>query len=142
MVWQVLFAVMIEFLGLHLVGRGREVVAVARGFLGRSVTGEGEVVRLRMSREGVPQKPRYSHVYHPVLRFVTADGVRVEAESPVGANPAPAQPGDVVAIRYDPADPRQVRIDDLRGRGTLVGGILIGLGVTFLTAALGLLILG
>ncbi|GIH23888.1 hypothetical protein Aph01nite_21980 [Acrocarpospora phusangensis] len=141
MIWHVLVAVLIEFLGLHLLARGRDVLATARGFHSRAVPGQGEVIRLRTSREGVPQHPRYSHVYHPVLRFTTADGVRVEAESPVGANPAPAQPGDTVSILYDPANPHHVRINDLKGRGTLVGGILIALGTAFLVAALALILL-
>ncbi len=137
---RILFAFMFEFLGLYLLGNGRALIAHARDFGARAQRGQGEVIRLRAGRKGVPQANRVKAVFYPTLRFTTAAGRRVEAESPVGSNPPPARRGEQVPILYDPADPTQVRVDSVTGRGTIGGGVLIAMGVLLLAAALGVVV--
>lgn len=131
---------MFEFLGLYLLGSGRALIGYARDFGERARSGQGEVIRLRAGRKGVAQANRVKVVFYPTLRFTTAEGKRVEAESPVGSNPPPAQRGERVPILYDPADPTQVRVDSVMGRGTIGGGVLIGMGVLLLVAAFGVVV--
>jgi hypothetical protein len=120
-------------IGVILAVVGGAVVLNARDFRRRAHRGQGRVVRLRATRTGVSGSDRRgSAVYHPILRFTTADGEQVEAESPIGSNPPPAKLGEQVSILYDSADPTQVRIDSARGGGMLLGGILIGIGLLLL----------
>ncbi|GAB1817587.1 DUF3592 domain-containing protein [Herbidospora sp. RD11066] len=137
---RVVIGLVLEFIGLHLLAQGRSVLRASRAFLAVAVAAEGEVVRLVASRAGVAQRPRPAHVYLPVLRFRTAEGRIVEARSPVGSNPAPAAKGDRVRVLYDPADPANVRIDDVRGHGVTTGRWLVGIGVVVLVAAFGVVV--
>ena len=50
-------------------------------------------------------------VWHPVIEFVTESAGRAEFRSTVGAESDKWKPGDVVAIRYDPAKPSKAVID-------------------------------
>ncbi|TKK86134.1 DUF3592 domain-containing protein [Herbidospora galbida] len=137
---RVVLGLILEFVGLHLLAQGQAVARAARAFLAVAVRAEGEVIALRVSREGVAQRPRPAHVYLPVLRFRTAEGRVVEARSPVGGNPAPAAKGDRVGVLYDPADPSDVRIDTVTGHGTTAGRWLTGLGAGLLVVAFGVVV--
>ncbi|WP_061297702.1 DUF3592 domain-containing protein [Herbidospora cretacea] len=134
---RVVLGLILEFVGLHLLAQGRGVLRASRAFLATAVRADGEVVKLEVSRRGVAQRPRPAHVYLPVLRFRTAEGRTVEARSPVGANPAPAAKGDRVRVLYNPADPADVRIDDVRGHGVTTGRWLVGIGAVILVVAFG-----
>ncbi|GLX92886.1 DUF3592 domain-containing protein [Herbidospora sp. NBRC 101105] len=139
---RILLGLILEFVGLHLLAQGQAVRRAARAFLSTAVRAEGEVIALLVSRAGVSQRPRPSHVYLPVLRFRTAEGTLVEARSPVGGNPAPAAKGDRVGVLYDPADPRDVRIDTVTGHGTTAGRLLTALGAAVLVVAVGVVVSG
>ncbi|WP_248959307.1 DUF3592 domain-containing protein [Sphaerisporangium perillae] len=120
-------------IGTVLAVLGSAVVLHTRDFRRRARRAQAQVVRLRAYRTGASRRERRnSAVYHPVLRFTTAEGERVEAESPVGSNPPPARAGERVRILYDPADPAQVRIDSAMGGGMLLGGVFIGAGLLVL----------
>ncbi|MFF4776862.1 DUF3592 domain-containing protein [Microtetraspora fusca] len=112
-----------------LVGAG--LLANARAFRRRALRAQGHVVGLRRSdsSDGV--------VFYPIVRFATAYGQPVEAESRFGSNPPSARPGQTVTVMYDPADPRRIRIDNLTGSGVLLGGIFLGVGLVLLIAGIG-----
>jgi hypothetical protein len=76
----------------------------------------------------------------PLLQFTTRTAEVVEVFSPVPSSRAhPLRPGALVRLRYDPADPCQVLLEDRRRRG--VERLFILLGVTALLAAVALLAL-
>lgn len=139
---RIVLGLILEFAGLHLLAQGQAVRRAARAFLATAVRAEGEVIALRVSRAGVAQRPRPAHVHLPVLRFRTADGTVVEACSPVGGNPAPAAKGDRVGVLYDPADPRDVRVDTVTGHGTTAGRLLTALGAVVLVVAVAVVVSG
>jgi hypothetical protein len=75
-------------------------------------------------------------VYQPVLAFRTADGREVQAVAGIARNPPLAQPGDVVRVLYDPANPATAEIDSVAGRGTAVIAIVGASGVGLIVFAL------
>lgn len=75
----------------------------------------------------------------PTVTFTTADGREVRATSHFGSSPAPGRVGETVTVLYDPRDPQRVRIDNVRGRGTCMGVLLMILGAVL--AAIGVAVL-
>jgi Protein of unknown function (DUF3592) len=80
--------------------------------------------------------------YRPVVRFTTADGREIQAESRFASNPAPAHVGDTVRVFYDPRDPERIQLDTAVGRGgclafglVFVGALFCAIGVVVLVAA-------
>lgn len=70
------------------------------------VSASGEVVELvrRSTRVGDPG------AYYPVVKFKTATGQFVEFESKFGGMPAMHEIGQIVAVLYDPANPRSAEV--------------------------------
>jgi hypothetical protein len=67
--------------------------------------------------------------YYPVVSFRAADGHMVRARTRTGRIPAPARVGEQVRVIYNPGDPRIVAIDSLSGRGTMLCGLAVIVGV-------------
>jgi hypothetical protein len=128
--------VLLVVLGTSTVARGRRQSAGAADFVSRAVVTEAEVTDLRLKYDQrMADRPG---VFHPVVRFALPDGRRVEAETLVGAHPAPARPGQRVPVRYDPQDPERVVLaKGLAGAGsvgcmrTAFGVALAGVGLFF-----------
>lgn len=82
---------------------------------------EAEVVRLISSSDSD------GTVYHPLYRFISADGETIEFKDNVGSNPPSARKGDRAQVLYDRAYPRAAIVD--RGlMNRLPGGIMLLLG--------------
>lgn len=112
-------------LGLVLAGlvtgrtrRGRE-----RGWL----EAPGEIVSL------VPGDIN-AGMYHPVAQYIRADGSTEQVRDSPATQPPRLRVGDRVLVRYDPADPRQASIGG--GGASILPGVLVGIGVLVLVAAL------
>ncbi len=134
----VVLGLILEFIGLHLLARGRGVLRVSRAFLAAAVR------RRRGGHaggqpQGVAQRPRRPHVYLPVPPV--PHGRRRGSWRPRSPRRRPAPPraaeGDQVRVLYDPADPRDIRIDDVTGHGVTTGRWLVGVGAGLLVAAFG-----
>lgn len=104
--------------GVATVVRGRRQSSRAADFVRAAAVAEAEVTDLRLKYDQrMADRPG---VFHPVVRFALPDGRRVEAETLVGAHPAPARTGQRVTVRYDPEDPRRVVLaDGMAGAGSV-----------------------
>ena len=110
---------------------GGGIMLNARRFRRRGLRVQGQVVRLRIRRLN------RSTMFYPTVRFTTAYGQQVEAESWFGSNPPPGRPGEWVPVVYDPARPARMRIDRARIDGTLHGGIFLTVGVVAVALGVG-----
>ncbi|MFI7613880.1 DUF3592 domain-containing protein [Nonomuraea terrae] len=110
-------------LGLLFAFAGVVTAIGSRRFRSRAHRAQGLVVGLR------PAGPHKGAAYYAIIRFTTRQGVHVEAETFAATNPPPARPGRQVRVLYDPDIPTQVRIDNVMGRGTLLGLICFVLGI-------------
>lgn len=88
---------------------------------------DAEVVDLDRKRGAGDEGP----VYYPVVRFRDGGGAEVVARTKAGGNRPSAWPGQWVRVRYEITNPQNVVIDTVMGRGLVLGGIavLVGLGV-------------
>jgi hypothetical protein len=66
-------------------------------------------------------------VWVPVVRFQTADGRTVDAEAGGGTNVKQWEPGQALEVRYDPANPGDVRVPG--SGGALIQGVFLGIGI-------------
>jgi len=82
---------------------------------------EGRVVRIRSSRNGVGT----THI--PVVTFTALDGQKVEFLDGVASAQRFRQPGDVVAVRYNPADPAHSAT--IAEGGDVVRSVMISAGM-------------
>ena len=73
----------------------------------------------------------------PVVKFTTADGREVEAETGGGTNIKRHQPGQPIEVVYDPANPSDVRVP---GSGVgFIHGAFVALGTVFAVIGLGII---
>jgi hypothetical protein len=131
--------VLFSGIGILFLVVGVRGAASNRAFMRRAQRVQGQVVELR-HRWSSSSDGGSSSSWHPVLAFTTADGRRVQAESPIGSSPAPTGQGDWVPVLYDPANPGDVRVDTGMGRGSFVWGLFSVIGAVF--ALIGLAWLG
>lgn len=89
---------------LMLAGAGAFALR-ARAFVARAATAEGTVVDLVGGASG------NSTAWYPVIAFETADRRSVRFRSAAGTNPPAYAPGEPVRVLYDPANPKDARID-------------------------------
>jgi hypothetical protein len=75
-----------------------------------------------------------SVVYHPVVRFTTAEGRTVEFRSPSGSS-SPPDVGDRVGVLYDPDDPQDAELSGFFDLW-LFPIVLVPLGILFSIFAL------
>lgn len=123
--------------GVYFVVRGRRLSASGRQVRQSWPLAEGRVLELRTS---YPRKalrdPTTQPWYMPVVEYTVHDGRSVQAESLTGGNPAPARVGDIVPVRYDPADPTRVVVDKGMATPGRTGTWFVVLGCLFLAFAL------
>ncbi|SEH02116.1 Protein of unknown function [Nonomuraea solani] len=127
-----LIVVLVGLLGLALVMAGIRRTVRERRFLRHAVRAPAKVIgrRPRTEAGGVQR-------WLTSLRFTTADGSEITADSRI-TYPRPSHElGAQVRVIYDPANPREVRIDDgVRGRlRALAGPLLIGMGALYALGA-------
>jgi hypothetical protein len=72
------------------------------------------------------------HASYPVVSFQTAAGEQVRTRTRTGGVLARGRTGQHVQVIYDPANPRNVVIDTLIGRGTVGGPLCVAAGLCLL----------
>ncbi|MBI3535631.1 MAG: DUF3592 domain-containing protein [Deltaproteobacteria bacterium] len=79
-------------------------------FIATSLQAQGKVIEL--SRHATyDNHNRSAPVYYPVIEFTLPNGKKTEFISNTGSNPPDYEVGDSVTIIYDPAKPRQAKIN-------------------------------
>lgn len=104
-----------------IVGVGMLIAATlmathTRGFAEGAERAEGEVIQL------VRQRSSDSVTYAPVISFIAGNGLVYEFKSSLSSNPPAYEPGDRVAVLYNPERPLDARLD---GFFSLWGGALV-----------------
>lgn len=124
--------------GMFFVVSGRRRSRAWKCFVGSAQVTQAEVLELRLH---VSQHAdgASGYWYSPLVRFHLLDGRVVEAETMTGSSPAPARVGEVVMVRFDPADPTRVNLADGPAQGSSIGCAHTALGAGFVV--LGLLVL-
>jgi hypothetical protein len=121
-------------LGAWTVVKGRGDSAAADAFVRDAVVTEADVTDLRLKVDHrVNDRDAF---FFPVVRFTLPDGRVVEAETMLGAKPAPTRVGRRVPVRYDPADPSRVVLAEGRARAGSVGCARVGLGLALVAVGL------
>ncbi|MEV7024816.1 DUF3592 domain-containing protein [Kitasatospora sp. NPDC093558] len=121
------------------------VVAYLAGVVGlrevRRLRRDGVPVRA-LVRERVPAPEDRASPPRPLLQFETEDGRVVEVFSPVPSTRRhPLPDGGYVALRYDPADPRQVLVEGRERRPLEYGFVAVGLSMVLIALALAVVVL-
>lgn len=94
--------------GLLLLAIGLVILLFQRRFLQQAVTTQGTIIAMRAEAGAEPgNMSALGMLYHPIVRFTTADGQLIEAESRTGTNPPPGRVGETVKLRYDPTTPER-----------------------------------
>ncbi len=76
----------------------------------------------------------------PVVRYETAEGRPVTFTSRTGTSPSPYKPGRQVPVLYDPANPRDARINTFMMTG-LLPGCFVAFGAFFVVLSGAILLL-
>lgn len=113
--------------GVGFSGYGLRQLRATRGLRRDGIVTEAEVVEVLYLRPTTTATPQ-SGLFHPVVRFRTAAGRTVQSQTLVGANPAPAKPGDRVPVRYDPTAPHRVELASGAANTSTFGCLFVGLG--------------
>jgi hypothetical protein len=122
--------------GFLIVVIGGAMLASQLRFRRRADTVQGTITALRAVSTGGSELGT-GLVYRPTVRFTTDDGKDIEVESRTGTNPAPGQVGNVVTVRYDPADPRRFSITSTaRASGCVAWALILFGALIFVVAAL------
>ncbi len=121
--------------GLGFVAFGAYVIRTGRRLRRYGRGAPGTVVRLRWE-----SNDHGGGRFYPTFRFRTEDGREIEAESDLGANPAPAREGQRVTVVYDPARPQRARIDSMLGGGAVHGPLFVAFGVVVTLVAAAVLL--
>lgn len=122
--------------GFLIVVIGAAMLASQFRFRQRAGTAQGTITALRAVATGGSELGT-GLVYRPTVRFTTAAGEDIEVESRTGTNPAAGQVGNVVTVRYDPADPRRFSITSTaRAMGCVAWALILLGGLIFVVAAL------
>jgi hypothetical protein len=123
--------------GLFL--RGLRQRRIAAGFLDRAVAATAEVVQVEAKDIAFGSEPDTR--YYPRVRFVTADGRTVEAESMTDSALPPPRVGEAVDVLYDPERPERVdlvrradRIDGVGRTSFLMGWLVLSVALATPTA--------
>ena len=104
-----LVALLFDAIGVIFVVIAVLVYSRTQDFLERSTATEGIVIDLVVSRSSGSSGS--SRTYYPVVKFTTAKGEEIEFKSNTGSSPPSHREGEIVSVRYDPADPYRARID-------------------------------
>ena len=131
--------------GFVFLAIGSAILLVQRRFRRQSVTTQGVIIALRAHapRSGYAGMSTLGTgmLYHPTVRFTTADGQLIEAESRVGTNPPPGRAGQAVTVRYDPTTPERFSLaassrvaSVIAWSFVLAGGLVFGISASALIA--------
>lgn len=131
----------IAAVGFLIVVIGGAMLASQFRFRQRAGTAQGTITALRAVAAGGSGAGMSGLgtglVYRPTVRFTTAAGQTLEAESPTGTNPAPGQVGNAVTVSYDPADPNRFSVTaTARSSGCIAWALILLGGLIFVLAAL------
>jgi hypothetical protein len=112
--------------GALFAGIGVATARSSRRFAESAARASGTVVDVRSRSVG---RTGGGLIWVPVVRFQTADGRSVDAESASGTNVKRWEPGQAIEVTYDPANPSEIR---LPGSGRdLLPGVFLGIGTLF-----------
>ena len=103
-------------------------------FIASASRAQGEVIELLRVESS---RRNSSDTWRPLVRFKAPSGEIVEFAPSSSSSPPAYDKGEVVGVFFDPADPKDARLDgffDLWGGATIVGG----LGAVFLAFAIGM----
>ena len=92
--------------GPAMLGGAGYLVVETRRDIAAGASADGTVIDLIVERDSDGDD-----IYYPRVRFMTAAGESVEFTGSVGSRPAAFDIGEAVAVLYDPAKPRNARID-------------------------------
>jgi hypothetical protein len=124
--------------GGGLVGLGVKVLVDNQRFVARAAGARGVVVdvreEVRSERRGSGDNERYVDVTYsyPVVRFLTAREQVVQFQGDDGS----LRVGDSVRVLYDPANPRDVRLDSWPSRWG-AGTVPVAIGLVLILIAIG-----
>lgn len=104
-----LFILIFGGIGLLLALIAGGMVVYTQSWLGRTLAAEGRVTELARSFSGGSRTS--GPMYHPIVSFTAQDGRKIEFRSGTGSNPSAFTIGEVVTVRYDPANPDSAAID-------------------------------
>lgn len=128
--------------GLVFAAIGAVTMMSQARFRRRARTTPGVITGLRPARMrgSAAGELRSQRAYYPVVRFTTAAGEQVEAESRLATNPPPGRPGQQVTVHYDPANPgRFTTAATARTVGCVAAAFVVLGGLVFAVAAIVLL---
>jgi Protein of unknown function (DUF3592) len=129
-------------IGVLLVGAGIVVARANRGFDRRALRAPGHVTGVRWEPVG-PAGDRMITGF-PELRFTLPDGREVETVARSGTTFEAMKEGEAVTVLYDPADPRQARVDSRTAAAgsTAVAVALMAIGGACVLIGAGLIAAG
>jgi hypothetical protein len=132
-------------IGALLVAAGIVVARANRRFDRRALRAPGRVTGVRWDAIGPPANRTMTGF--PELRFTLPDGREVETVARTGTTFEAMKEGEAVTVLYDPADPRQARVDSRTAAGgatavgvgfIATGGVCVLIGAGLIAAGLAL----
>ena len=103
----VVYAIVFALAGAGMLGFAAVLYFEHQDFVAAADTTEGEVIDI----VGVSQRVGSSRSYAPVVRFKTPDGKSVKFTSDSSSNPPSYSVGERVTVLYDPAKPRNAKLE-------------------------------
>ena len=124
-----LIALVLVAFGALFAGLGLSFARAGRRFDATAAHASATVTEMRQEAVG---RSGGGLIWVPVVRFQAPDGRTVDAEAGGGTNVKRWEPGQTIDIRYDPANPSDVRVP---GSGSgLITGVFVGIGALFAVA--------
>ncbi len=120
-------------LGLTMLARARRFAATASRAMGTVVD-----VTTKWSNPGGPGATG-SWLRFPVVQYDTADGRSITFTSRTGTSPSPYKLGRQVPVLYDPANPRDARINTFM-MTRLLPGCFVAFGAFFVVLSVAILL--
>lgn len=126
--------------GVFFVVMGVRMARANSRFRARAESTTGTCVDLVYRHSSSSHDSSSTGGWAPRMVFRTLDGQQIEATSPVWSSPAAVRRGHTAPIVYDPAEPQDFRVDNLRGSGGCIAPVFIAMGSVF--ALVGLTVVG
>ena len=132
-------------IGALLLAAGIVIARANRRFDRRALRAPGRVTGVRWEAIGPPANRTMTGF--PELRFTLPDGREVETVARSGTTFEAMKEGEAVTVLYDPADPRQARVDSRTAAGgatavavgfMAIGGACVLIGAGLIAAGLAL----
>jgi uncharacterized protein DUF3592 len=118
--------------GLIFAAIGASMLVNQARFQRQALTTEGLVVALRRKEFNRASADIDIHfAYYATVRFVTAMGQYIEAETRTATNPPPGRVGKTVTVQYDPADPQHFTTTRMARTSGCVAWVFVALGAVF-----------